>query len=126
MALVENTKVSTELNFGQRESSYPVYHYRNVYPANGAVRTFPITSAGEKQTTIFNIPAEQVNMGDSYLEYSLVVPAQGAAQFTWLYKDVYGEFDSIIYRDTGSQYLAEIRNLNLHNSVVNRLETSAE
>ena len=126
MALVENTKVSNELNFGERESSYPVYQYRNLYPANGARRFVELTSAGETQATIFNIPAEQVNMGESYLEYDIEVQGQGALTYAWLHRDVFGEFDSVIYRDTGSQFLTEVRNLNLYHSVISRLDTSLE
>ena len=126
MALVDNTKVSNELNYHERESSYPVYHYRNVYPANGGSRTVILTSAGATQNTISNIPAEQDNVGLSYLEYTLTIDAQGAGNYAWVFNDVYGEFDSILYRDTGNQYLQEIRHLNLYNQVMNRLDVSNE
>src|SRR5690606_36390951 len=51
---------------------------------------------------------------------------QGANTYAWLHRDVCGEFDSIIYRDTGSQFLTEVRNLNLYHSVISRLDTSLE
>ena len=129
MNIKEGTKISPELFYDQYDVSFPSYNFRNVYPANGGARTVTVTSVGELQKTVFNIPAEDVNLGYSYLEYDLNIPDQGAPaggreMYACTFKDVYGEYDSVIYNDTGSQNIVEMRNLNLYNSVMNRIDTT--
>jgi hypothetical protein len=129
MANVSDTKVNPALNFRQMESSAPSYQYRNIYPANGGSRNILLTSAGELQNTIFNLPVEVDNLGESYLEYTLNIVDQGLVAgnqniYPWLFKDTYGEFNDILLRDTGSMNIVELRNANLYSNLMNRINTS--
>jgi hypothetical protein len=124
MANVSDAKVNPALNFRQMESSAPSYQYRNIYPANGGNRNIMLTSAGELQNTIFNLPVEVDNIGESYLEYTLNIVDQGANIYPWLFKDTYGEFNDVIFRDTGSMNIVELRNANLYSNLMNRINTS--
>lgn len=126
MSVVNDTKVSEQINYHKLQSSHPVYQYRNIYPANGGSRTVTLTSGGAVQNTIFNIPAECINMGESYLEYLLTVPAQGAGNFGWIFHDTCGEYSDVLYRDTGSQNIVELRYANIYQHVMNRINYSKQ
>lgn len=123
-SIVENTKLGAELNFRTLQSTRSVPQYRKVYPANGGARTLTLSSAGASQPLLFNIPAECINMGESYLEYEYTVDAQAAGRYTWIYKDVHGEVDTVLYRDTGSMNIVEVRNAHLYQQITNRLNYS--
>jgi hypothetical protein len=124
MSIVDGTKINPSLNYKQIDSSRPSYNYRKVFPANGGNTSFNLTSAGATQNTIFNIPPEVCNLGESYLEYLITVDAQGAGNYFWQFKDTYGEFDYVLYRDTGSQNIVENRFTNLYTHIMNRLNIS--
>lgn len=126
MAVVNNTKYAPELNYSTRESSYPVYFYRILSPERGSDRNITLTSNGEKKWISWEIPTEQFNPGLCYLEYDLQIPAQGDGMYSWIFSDVYGEIDTFEYRDTGTNYLVNLRHLNMYNYVMNKLETSYE
>ena len=121
MSVVENTKLDSALNFRTLQSTRSFPQFRKVYPANGGARNFTLASAGALQNVIFNVPAECVNMGESYLEYSYTIDAQAAGRYSWIYKDVHGEFDSVMYRDTGSMALVDVKNAHLLQQITNRL-----
>jgi hypothetical protein len=122
MANVSDTKISSSLNFRQMDSSAPSYQYRNIYPANGGSRNILLTSAGEVQNTIFNLPVEVCNLGESYLEYTLNIVDQ--VNYAWIFKDTYGEFSDVLLRDTGSMNIVELRNANLYSHLMSRLNHS--
>jgi hypothetical protein len=124
--IVESTKLDPSLNFRTLQSTRSFPQYRKVYVANGGTRTLYLTANGASQNVIFNIPAECINLGESYLEYVIRSPRQGGGYYAWMYKDVHGEFDSIMYRDTGSMALVDIKNLHLYNQITNRLNFSDE
>lgn len=124
MSIVDSTKIDAALNYKTLESSEPTLHYRKVYPANGGTRTVQLTNSST-QNMIFNIPVEVVNLGESYLEYIENVASQ-TNLYSVLFKDVHGEIQDVLYRDTGSQNIVEARNVNLHSHVMNRLEVSQD
>lgn len=124
MSVVNSTKLDPALNFRQLDSSKSSPMYRKVYPANGGVRNFILPYSGAIQPAVFNIPVEVVNMGESYLEYDYKIPAQGGATYIWMYRDVHGEFDSVLYRDTASQNIVDCKNCHIYQQITNRLNVS--
>ena len=121
--IYDNTKLSNELNFRTLQSTRSSPQYRKVFPANGGSQTLVLKPSGTLVSNTFNIPAECVNLGESYLEYSYTIAAN-AGHYTWIYKDVHGEFDSLTYRDSGSMYVVDVKNLHLYNQITNRFNFS--
>jgi hypothetical protein len=121
---MSETKISSALNFHKENASFPYYHYRKLYPANGQATTIYLQDNGTTQNVLWNIPTEVINMGETYLEYYLDIVDQGANNYACIFKDTYGEYDSVLYRDTGNQYIVEDRFTNIVNHIENRLYTS--
>jgi hypothetical protein len=126
MPVISDTQLDKRLNYHQLKTSHPSYLYRNVYPANGGARTISLTSAGETQTTIFNIPVEVVNLGESYLEYTLTINDQGANNFAWMFKDGFYEYDYLTYRDSGTQRPVEVRYFEYYQNLMNKWNWSKD
>jgi hypothetical protein len=120
---MSETNVNPALNYRQVDSSKPSYNYRKVNPSNGGSTTVTLASTGATQNTVFIIPAEVVNMGESYLQYDITL-AGSAGLYRWPFKDVYGEFDYVTYRDSGSMSLVDLRYANMYSHVMNRINIS--
>jgi hypothetical protein len=124
---MENTKVSNELNYHAKDESMPSYIYRTIFPWNGGSRNVTLGSNAITQNTIFAIPTEVVNLGESIIEYDEYLEDSGLNNFNWLFDDVDGEFDSILYRDSGSQNIVEMKVFqNYYQKVMNRLTYDKE
>lgn len=129
MSIVDGTKLDPNLNFRTLQSTRSFPQVRKVFPANSGQRTLNLTAGSGLQNVIFNIPAECINMGESFLEYKYTVDAQvinpgPVNKYTWIYKDVHGEIDSCIYRDTGTMSIVDVKNLHIYNQITNRLNFS--
>jgi len=122
-AIAEGGSIVTadQINYEQKLFSHPSYRMEPQYP-----NTFGQTiSLGTSQTpVVINIPPEVFNLSQSYINYTVTLPASAA--FTWYARQALAEISHVQFYSGNSQWICDLDNLNNYLDITLKKELSQE
>ncbi len=112
---------ASQTNIEQKVFNSSSYVYNQLQP-NTYGQALVINNSNT-QTTI-NIPSEVFDLGASYLEYTVNIPAPTAGYYIWTYADTFAEIQHIQYFSSSNQLMIDLDYISNYLKVVSKKETS--
>ncbi len=99
---------SDQINYEQKMFSHPSYRYEPQF-SNTFGQTIAL-GASQSPVTI-NVPPEVFNLSQSYLLYSVNLPAGAAGTYTWLHQQALKEISHIQFYSGSNMWIIDLDNL---------------
>ena len=118
-----NIVTSNQINYQQKLFSHPSYRYEVQYP-NTFGQTIALTTSQTPVT--INVPPQVFNLSQSYLNYTVTLPAGGAGIFTWIAQNALSEVSHIQFYAGSNMWICDVDNLQNYLDIVLKKELEME
>jgi hypothetical protein len=110
---------SEEINYQQKLFSHPSYRFEVQYP-NTFGQTIALTTSQTPVT--INVPPQVFNLSQSYINYTVTLPAAGAGNYTWICQQALAEISHIQFYAGSNMWIVDVDNLQNYLDIVLKKE----